>query len=294
MYTKAADHLGNEQAPVRLAGLYALERLGQTHPDHRQTVVDVICAYLRMPFAGPAISQVPTRPPAAGTASEAGPQPGEHHPRQELQVRLTAQRILTEHLHDLREGQRTTPANPSFWAGMQVDLTGAVLVDFDFGGCHSGRAIFDEVRFAGGANFAYAEFDTDAFFKKARFEGESGHFYGARFGRRAVFVDADFDGTETSFASASFCGMTFFEGAKLEGGVRFDDARALLNFDTRWGSERNWPPGWILDGAHRHGEDWAMIVREDPQSHRCRGGVFSHDGLRVIADVHSLSAITGA
>ena len=49
LYTKAADQLGSEKAPVRLAGLHALERLAQNTPDQRQTIVDVICAYLRMP-----------------------------------------------------------------------------------------------------------------------------------------------------------------------------------------------------------------------------------------------------
>ena len=35
---------------MRLAGLYALERLGKANPEHRQTIVDVLCAYLRMPL----------------------------------------------------------------------------------------------------------------------------------------------------------------------------------------------------------------------------------------------------
>ncbi|MGB8198307.1 MAG: hypothetical protein WCF33_01195, partial [Pseudonocardiaceae bacterium] len=50
LYTKAADQLGSEQAPVRLAGLYALERLAHSAVEHRQTIVNVICAYLRMPY----------------------------------------------------------------------------------------------------------------------------------------------------------------------------------------------------------------------------------------------------
>jgi hypothetical protein len=50
LYTKAAEQLGNSQAPVRLAGLYALERLAQDTPELRQTIVDVICSYLRMPY----------------------------------------------------------------------------------------------------------------------------------------------------------------------------------------------------------------------------------------------------
>ena len=31
-------------------GLYALERLGQANPAHRQTFVNIVCAYLRTPF----------------------------------------------------------------------------------------------------------------------------------------------------------------------------------------------------------------------------------------------------
>jgi hypothetical protein len=49
LYTKAAEQLGHAGAAVRLAGLYALERLAQDDPGHRQTIVNVICAYLRMP-----------------------------------------------------------------------------------------------------------------------------------------------------------------------------------------------------------------------------------------------------
>ena len=58
LYTKAVEQLGNDKAPVRLGGLYALERLAQDNPAHRQTIVNVICAYLRMPFS-------PTAPPAS-------------------------------------------------------------------------------------------------------------------------------------------------------------------------------------------------------------------------------------
>ena len=53
LYTKAADQLGSDKAPVRLAGLHALERLAQNTPEQRQTIVDVICAYLRMPYTPP-------------------------------------------------------------------------------------------------------------------------------------------------------------------------------------------------------------------------------------------------
>ena len=63
LYTKAVEQLGNDKAPVRLGGLYALERLAQDNREHRQTIVDVICAYLRMPFSAAAPA---SKPEAAG------------------------------------------------------------------------------------------------------------------------------------------------------------------------------------------------------------------------------------
>jgi hypothetical protein len=62
--THAVDQLGNSQAPVRLGGLHALERLAQNHPQQRQTIVDVICSYLRMPYTPPDDTpQARTHPP---------------------------------------------------------------------------------------------------------------------------------------------------------------------------------------------------------------------------------------
>ncbi|MEU3767893.1 hypothetical protein AB0E55_22815 [Amycolatopsis keratiniphila] len=50
LYTKAVEQLGSEKTPVQLGGLYALERLAQDNESQRQTIVSVICAYLRMPY----------------------------------------------------------------------------------------------------------------------------------------------------------------------------------------------------------------------------------------------------
>jgi hypothetical protein len=49
-YSAAAEQLGHEAAPVRLAGAYALARLADDWPDERQACVDVLCAYLRLPY----------------------------------------------------------------------------------------------------------------------------------------------------------------------------------------------------------------------------------------------------
>lgn len=49
-FTTAAGQLGDGQPAVRLAGVYAMAGLADDWPQQRQTCVDVLCAYLRMPY----------------------------------------------------------------------------------------------------------------------------------------------------------------------------------------------------------------------------------------------------
>lgn len=49
-FTAIATQLGDHSAAVRLAGIHALAGLADDWPDNRQTCIDVLCAYLRMPF----------------------------------------------------------------------------------------------------------------------------------------------------------------------------------------------------------------------------------------------------
>ena len=121
LYAKAAELLGSDKAAARLAGLYALERLAQDNPGHRQTIVNVICAYLRMPFTPPAGWS--TLPRAASKVRRQRPKV---NPEvfDEIQVRLTAESILSSHLRDGRprgERQRVA-ADPRFWEGSEVNI----------------------------------------------------------------------------------------------------------------------------------------------------------------------------
>lgn len=122
LYTKAADQLGSDKAPVRLAGLYALERVGAGAEDQQPTIANVICAYLRMPYTPPS---APTSPPSV----TGKPDTEQTEPRaQERQVRLTAQRILHRHLSMLPPFEQRQDVR---WRGLRIDLTGAELDGID-------------------------------------------------------------------------------------------------------------------------------------------------------------------
>lgn len=259
LYTKAAEQLGHDKAAVRLAGMYALERLAQDNEGHRQTIVNVICAYLRMPYSPPtpsdpeqerreALQAARRRYHAARKGHSGVTQPADRgvqggDPEGERQVRLTAQRILAEHLRDDRSvDERDVPSpDPRFWHGMRIDLSGATLIDFHFTRCHVAEGIFQGATFLGGASFAWADFTGPAVFDEATFLGEA-WFGWARFSRvscvAATFCDTasfdlitvhdegDFNGATfrraTRFSRATFIAEAWFGGATFIRRAYFD------------------------------------------------------------------------
>ncbi|MFF7127191.1 pentapeptide repeat-containing protein [Streptomyces sp. NPDC008240] len=254
LYTKAVEQLGSPQAPVRLGGLYALERLGQATADHRQTIVDVICAYLRMPYTPPAISrpskgehkgwrQKKTRSRQAIRARVHGKMDNQR--RQELQVRNTAERILAAHLCDSRlpDQRETTTANDRFWEGMRIDLSHATLTTRNFNRFHVARADFSDATFTDHADFSDATFTDTAWFDgvtftdTAWFDGvtftDHVGFGGATFTDQAWFEGATFNTAwfegatftdHAGFGGATFTGDAWFDSATFTGNAWFRDA----------------------------------------------------------------------
>ncbi|MFI6099828.1 pentapeptide repeat-containing protein [Lentzea sp. NPDC051213] len=217
LYTKASEQLGSDKAPVRLAGIYALERLAQDNPEQRQTIVNLLCAYLRMPYLPP------------GDDADA-----DHRERvQEGQVRRTAQQVLASHLRP--------DAGVKFWAeALNVNLGGATLLEADFHGCRFGEADFGKAVFVGDTKFWNAEFSTRAGFSEATFHGVG--FMEAEFGDVADFQEAKFRAAVRdpfdvahhqpysyalpgdSFAATTFNAGGNFEGAVFDAGVDFSEA----------------------------------------------------------------------
>ncbi|MGH3862024.1 pentapeptide repeat-containing protein [Actinokineospora sp.] len=97
-FARAVELLGNPADQVRVGALHALSGLARSRPYYTQTVLDVACSYLRMPFDRENID-----------------------PR-EKQVRLTAQRVIEDLLP-----KRGTEEPPRY----NLDLTGADLEYFD-------------------------------------------------------------------------------------------------------------------------------------------------------------------
>ncbi|ANN18215.1 hypothetical protein SD37_22945 [Amycolatopsis orientalis] len=287
LYAKAVEQLGSDKAPVRLGGLYALERLAQNTPSQRYTVVNVLCAYLRMPFEVAADPEQDS-PASSGIA-------------QERQVRIAAQRILAQHL---RPGAQ--PDTDRFWPDVDLDLTGATLIDFRFQRCRVRSARFTEATFTGDTDFGGTTFLDHAEFDHATFSS-SARFSNATFVKDARFRDVSFQGpvrfrgtnfhgdarfTGTEFLDDAWLGGAIFHGdvwftrATFEQDIRFPEAVFLRDvrfreatfkrapqqrqkmFKGTWArtaARSSWPDGWVPSKAEGgpwpdSGDDWQSLI----------------------------------
>jgi pentapeptide repeat protein len=231
LQAKAVEQLGSDQAAVRIAGLYALERLAQDNPSHRQTIVDIMCGYLRMPYTPPPKQSAlprnttnlrPRRPSWMRPQTVSASVTASHDSRHEQQVRLTAQRILAAHLQPGPKGRFGGATNPKYWPHIDLDLTGATLADFDLHQCRPRVSVFRDAHFIGDTSFSEATFSGDAWFERVTFSGNV-QFERVTFNGIATFNKATFDGN-ARFEWATFGGNARFERVTFNGKAWFAKA----------------------------------------------------------------------
>jgi uncharacterized protein YjbI with pentapeptide repeats len=188
-FAAAAGQLGGDKPPaVRLAGVYAMAGLADDWPENLQTCVDVLCAYLRLPYDPDPGDDVAPAERAAYRADR--------------EVRHTVIRVIAAHL---KAGAAVS------WQGRNFDFTGVV---FDGGD-------FTTAEFSGGTvRLTGAEFSGGkVYFTGAKFSGSTVSFLGAKFAGSAVsFLEAEFSGGEIYFGAEFSEGDVTFLDAEFSGG----------------------------------------------------------------------------
>ncbi|RPF39327.1 pentapeptide repeat-containing protein [Streptomyces sp. TLI_185] len=220
-FTTAVTQLGEESAAVRLGGVHALAGLADDAPTSglRQTCIDVLCAYLRLPHSADA--DLPTDDAEA-----------RHGYLALREVRHTVIRLIRDHL-------RLEPEHPHSWQGHDFDLTAVTFdggdlsavnlsggtVDFRGAQFSSGTVDFRGAQFSGGTvDFSSARFSGGTVdFSSARFSGGTVDFRGAQFSGGTVdFRRTRFSGSEVDFSRAQFSGSRVdFSGTLSYEGARF-------------------------------------------------------------------------
>jgi uncharacterized protein YjbI with pentapeptide repeats len=223
-FAAAAEQLSSERAANRLAGVYAMAALGDEWDAGRQTCVNVLCAYLRMPYEAP--------PP--------------RHEREEIGFEAywpVVEERLVRHtlLSAIAERMRAEPIEGQTWHRCDFDFTGATLDEADFDGAvFKGKVKFNYARFPRGSfDFGAAKFMGPVSFRRAHFTGGRFFFDGTEYlddcdftevnvsGGALYFRYTTFRGDATSFSGSNFVGGTvLFEGCEFApaGRLRFDRA----------------------------------------------------------------------
>jgi uncharacterized protein YjbI with pentapeptide repeats len=193
-FATAAEQLGSDKPAVRLAGAYSMAGLADDWEENRQTCVDVLCGYLRMPY----------EPDPGEEAAE----PERLAFRASREVRHTVIRVIGAHLKD---GAAVS------WRGLDFDFTGVVFDGGDFSGAvfSGGQISFSSAVFSGGR----------VSFRGAMFSGGKVGFDWAELsGGQVGFTGSVYSGGEVSFSHAKFSGAEVDFGIEI-GSVIFIDGR---------------------------------------------------------------------
>ncbi|MEV5864284.1 pentapeptide repeat-containing protein [Streptomyces sp. NPDC052071] len=198
-FSQAVDKLGSDSPAVRLGGIHALAGLADDAPDDdlRQTCIDVLCAYLRLPSPSDPGDLPDLLPDGASPTDE---QRDAHQAKRDRylalrEVRHTILRLIGDHYRIPAGAHRS-------WQGCRLDLTRVTidgLLDFT-------DAVFSD----GDVNFASATFSNSTVrFTRATFSGSDVNFSDAKFSSSYVFFDdATFSGGSVFFLLATFAGGT--------------------------------------------------------------------------------------
>lgn len=201
-FARAVELLGNEADQVRVGALHALVGLARSRPAYTQTVLAVLCSYLRRPFDHPDYARA--RDP------ESAPRARSEDADRERVVRRTAQELIAALLTPVDED------GPAY----DLDLTGATLEYFDVSYRAIGTFTARHTNLYSSNSLHHARVAGNLWLTAAHSWG-TWHAHHAVFGARAWFSGFTAHGP-VNFEQTEFHGPAKFSGATFAGAVSVD------------------------------------------------------------------------
>ncbi|SFR18447.1 Pentapeptide repeat-containing protein [Lentzea waywayandensis] len=186
-FARSVEMLGNEADQVRVGAMHSLVWLANSTPRYKQTVIDVLCAYLRRPFSHSSWDL------NAADPDTTFPDDLTREEQQEQQVRRTAQRLIRDLLS---------------WGNKKkdfydLDLTGAALEYFQLDGRRVNRFTARRAQFYGITTLPRMHIRKPTLFSGATFHG------------RLNLTETKFDGG-VAFTEATFKGEVDFRATTVD------------------------------------------------------------------------------
>jgi pentapeptide repeat protein len=236
-FVRSVELLGNEADQVRVGALHALAWLADSTPRYKQTVLDVLCAYLRRPFTHPSYTRHAEDPDQVTTDAPSDSLEAD----QERQVRLTAQRLITDLLPWGQNPDKTT---------YHLDLTAASVEYFRLEGRRIGRLTARRTRFYGITRLSELHASKPALFTSAMFLGRV-DLREAQFEGGISFQDTTFN-AEVAFQGASvstFIDLNTTAPQRLTGTLTITEGTKVKGDANRW-APGEFPTRSITSGEH--------------------------------------------
>ncbi|MFI9811125.1 pentapeptide repeat-containing protein [Saccharothrix variisporea] len=223
-FARSVELLGHETEQVRVGAMHALAGLARSRPEYTQTVLDVLCAYLRRPF----------RPDTDPKGSDEYTAESER----ELEVRLTAQRLIADLLPPDDQGGAEL---------YDLNLTRAYLEYFDLSHRQVGELVVRAAWLARSNSFHHLVVHGGAWFTDSVSEGRL-HAHDMVFCDVGWFSRIDCR-DRVDFARTRFFGRAKFAGARFGGpvsfeGVEFADSVDRDGVEVAAGVDAVLPEGW--------------------------------------------------
>lgn len=244
-FARAVELLGHDTDQVRVGALHALAGLARSRAEYTQTVLDIVCSYLRRPF-------------------KLGPFEPDEHPldESELQVRRTAQRLIADLLPNV-----DVPDAPHY----ELDLSKATLEFLDLTYRQIGRLYARDAEFHYSNSLHHSQVHGDAFLSGSKVKGRL-HLHDMVFHGKVSFQEVtadewvDFHATRfhgpVKFTKTEFSGPVSFEGARFDQPVELSETKFTGGLDLRLAAhqvarthamfvslnhENQLPEGWVVD-----------------------------------------------
>ncbi|MDT5273247.1 MAG: hypothetical protein QOG95_179 [Mycobacterium sp.] len=219
-FARSVELLGNEADQVRVGALHALAWLADSTPRYKQTVLDVLCAYLRRPFTDPSYAQ---RADNSDQVTAEDPLEADR----ERQVRRTAQRLIRNSLPHGQNPDRKT---------YHLDLTGASLEYFRLSeGTRIGRLTARQTTFYGITRLSEMHISEPALFSRATFLGRV-DLSGTQFEGGLSFQETTFH-DEVALKGASvgtFIDLNTTPPKRQAGTLTITEGTDVKGVDSRW------------------------------------------------------------
>ena len=233
-YTRAVGQLGDEKAPIRMGGVYALIRLvddwleeKSLSDDERlkegQVIINNLCAYIRSPFTLASRYDELSKDSPTPEGIYKDNQQEFYTDKAEFKAEADIRLGIIKEIHDRIQGPDKN--TPGAWSDFEYDFSGSTFfypidltnsyyakpINFS-DSTYQGGAYFSGSTYHGRADFGDSIYQSRAYFSDSTYQEE------AYFGGSAYWGRADF-GSSIYQSRANFGGSTYQSEADFSGSI---------------------------------------------------------------------------